>query len=302
MNEIPQKVSESVRRRNPHLYGGDYRIWTEDEFSVLGAVYSSGRPFSLSELAARLGRSYASVACKADELGLCSSRGLHPRHETEIQKSASARKSQIAINPNFLKDEASAAMKEWHRTHNHPRGMLGKNHTQELKDRISRLHTGKKVPAMEIIKRMKTNISRYGVSVAPNANGRKASWKAQWAIVGGKKFFARSSWELNYARFLQWRLVQGEIFAWEHEPKTFWFNKIKRGCVSYKPDFEVILPDLSNEFHEVKGWMDSRSRTVLKRMRIYYPTIKVVLIDSVRYKSIMKTCGKFLPPNTIERL
>lgn len=34
--------------------------------------------------------------------------------------------------------------------------------------------------------------------------------------------------------------------------------------------------------------MDRKSKTKLKRMKIYYPQIKMVLIDETQYKSIMR--------------
>jgi hypothetical protein len=142
---------------------------------------------------------------------------------------------------------------------------------------------------------IRANLERYGVACACNVNGRKASWKAQWATVGGQRLFARSSWEVNYARFLEFRKQQQEITSWKHEPKTFWFEKVLRGCVSYKPDFEVHLPNGKIEYHEVKGWMDVRSKTVLNRMRIYHPEVTIVLVDAKRYKAIMRTAGAFLP-------
>lgn len=85
----------------------------------------------------------------------------------------------------------------------------------------------------------------------------------------GNRFF-RSRYEANYARFLNFTKVK-----WEYEAKTFWFEKIKRGSRSYTPDF--YLP-ASNEYHEVKGWMDPKSATKLKRMAKYYPEIKVIVI------------------------
>ena len=60
---------------------------------------------------------------------------------------------------------------------------------------------------------------------------------------------------------------QGEILKWEYEPETFWFEKIKRGVRTYTPDFKVTEKDGSIIFHEVKGYMDARSKTKLKRMK-----------------------------------
>src|SRR3990167_6016438 len=69
---------------------------------------------------------------------------------------------------------------------------------------------------------------------------------------------------------------------WDYECKTFWFEKIKRGVRSYTPDFYLKS---ENEYHEVKGWMDTRSITKLKRMKKYYPEVKMVVIDGKWFQS-----------------
>jgi len=91
--------------------------------------------------------------------------------------------------------------------------------------------------------------------------------------------YVRSSWEHNYALYLNWLKDNGKIKAWSYETETFPFP-IKRGAIDYKPDFKVEYADGHIEFHEVKGYMDKTSRTKLKRMAKYYPDIKVRLIDA----------------------
>jgi Protein of unknown function (DUF1064) len=103
--------------------------------------------------------------------------------------------------------------------------------------------------------------------------------------------FFRSAWEANYARYLNWLISQGEIKAWEFEPKTFIFDGVTRGVISYLPDFKVINNDGSHEWHEVKGWMTSKDRTKLNRMAKFYPHEKLVLIDKDVYRSISKWKG-----------
>ena len=41
--------------------------------------------------------------------------------------------------------------------------------------------------------------------------------------------FVRSSWEANYARYLNWLVGLGEIKSWEYEPEEFEFKTIKKG-------------------------------------------------------------------------
>jgi hypothetical protein len=110
-------------------------------------------------------------------------------------------------------------------------------------------------------------------------------WKSGWRTIGGKHIFLRSKWESNYARYLETLKIGGFISEWEYEVETFWFDGVKRGCVSYKPDFKVTKQCGAVEYHEVKGWMDARSATKLKRKKKYHPSVKVILRDATWFKA-----------------
>lgn len=127
-----------------------------------------------------------------------------------------------------------------------------------------------------------------------NPQRQKTTWKSGWREIGGIKKYYRSRWEANYARYLQWLKIQGHIEAWEHEPETFWFESIKRGCRSYLPDFKVTEKNGAIVYHEVKGWMDDRSKTKIKRMAKYHPHIKLIIIDSPIYKDIKNKMGRLI--------
>lgn len=96
--------------------------------------------------------------------------------------------------------------------------------------------------------------------------------------------YVRSKWEANYARYLNWLKSLGEIEDWEFEPDTFEFP-VKRGTRFYTPDFKVWTRR-GIEYHEVKGYMDRKSRTQLKRMAKYYPEARVLVIDKDSYYAI----------------
>jgi len=113
----------------------------------------------------------------------------------------------------------------------------------------------------------------------PNSHGGKRD------DLGG--LYVRSSWEANYARYLNFLVSNGEILGWEYEPDTFEFP-VKRGNIAYTPDFKIINNDGSVEYHEVKGYMDKDSAVKLKRMEKYYPTIKVVVIGKDEYTMLKK--------------
>jgi Protein of unknown function (DUF1064) len=116
--------------------------------------------------------------------------------------------------------------------------------------------------------------------------GKRREFKANqsWREIGDRKIFFRSNWEYQYALWLQKLKEANAIYDWEHEPQTFWFNEIKRGTRSYLPDFKVINPDGSHHWVEVKGYMDKKSQTKIRRFRKYYPTEQLVVVDSEWFK------------------
>lgn len=119
----------------------------------------------------------------------------------------------------------------------------------------------------------------------------------------GSKFF-RSSYEANYARYLNWMLEnkikwdnEVRLKKWTYEEDTFWFLKIKRGVRSFTPDFKLYFSDGSIVYHEVKGWYDAKSKTKIKRMRIYHKKVKLILVDGKWFKAMTKKGNCRLIPN-----
>lgn len=125
-------------------------------------------------------------------------------------------------------------------------------------------------------------------------NGR-AIWKQDWAEIGGKRNFYRSRWEYRFALYLEFMKKHGKIMEWEHEPETFYFEGIKRGTNNYKPDFRVTFPTGNTEWFEVKGYMDAKSKTKIKRMAKYHPQIVLRVIDGTWFKTNSLLLKKVLP-------
>lgn len=107
--------------------------------------------------------------------------------------------------------------------------------------------------------------------------------------------YFRSTWEANYARYLNWLMSIGEVRSWEYEAKTFEFVKIRRGNRFYTPDFLVTWKNGTSEFHEVKGYMDPESQTKLRRMAKYFPATKVVVISHPEYRDIRRKVSALIP-------
>ena len=128
-------------------------------------------------------------------------------------------------------------------------------------------------------------------------------FKVGWNEVGGKQHYFRSGLEVRWARYLQILKELGEIEEWLYEPKTFWFEKIKRGTNSYKPDFKIISSFLrtcyENQYswHEVKGFLQQKDCTKFRRMQKYYPGENMILVIqriTKKNKLLVDRCRKYV--------
>jgi len=134
---------------------------------------------------------------------------------------------------------------------------------------------------MAILKLSREQLSKLGVD-APKPDKKQPHVRVRdqaWREIGGVKKFYRSKWEANFARYLQFLQEHGNIEKWEHEPSTFYFENIKRGTTNYKPDFLITRKGVV-EVIEVKGYMDAKSATKIKRFKKYYPEYPFTLIDA----------------------
>ena len=116
---------------------------------------------------------------------------------------------------------------------------------------------------------------------------------------GGRRkdlgIYLRSSWESNYARYLNLAVERGYITSWRYEPIEFQFHRINKGTRFYTPDFEVKSPFEGTEYHEVKGYLTPKAKTQLNRMKRYYPNVRVKLIGKKEYKEIKEKFSQFIP-------
>lgn len=256
-------------------------IW--ERLTILKAI-NPRKEFSSSQECAILDF-YAKDFKKGDLSRFCLEQGLLKTSVSRWARENGLTQRRRGCSPETVGGMSSRA-KEWLLSHEHPKGFLGKNHTPEALRKIS------EASARSAEKRTSEEEAHRLLKIAKTkaANGnlilpRKASWKQGWYEIDGQRFFFRSRWEVNYACYLHVLRRAGHILKWEYEPETFWFDRIKRGTNNYTPDFRLTFPDGKIEYHEIKGWMDDRSRTKLNRMRIYHPDVKLVLIDKFWFKS-----------------
>lgn len=292
------EVSGETVRRFLHDQGFQLNNehWKEYELSAVRVAYADPNGFDLKALAYRLRRTHAAVACKAEELGVTAARGTQIRTEATRKKLSDVNKERMSdpVKREALRQRAV----DFHATNEHPRGMLGKKHSAKVRQGMSDRSKKMWADPSHIVNSQehRQKISDWSTKTRSKLT---ASSPFSFAKSGHREdinLFVRSSWEANYARYLNFLIeTEGLILKWEYEPETFWFEAIKRGCRSYKPDFKVTFKNGTVEYHEVKGWLYPKAKTALNRMAKYHPSVKIVLIDAGRYKGIARSMRSIIP-------
>lgn len=80
----------------------------------------------------------------------------------------------------------------------------------------------------------------------------------------------RSSWEANLYRILK-QDKQIDYFQYECTDFDFWHFGIKKGTVSYTPDFKIVFKDGSYKWIEVKGYLKPQDKVRIRRFFKFYP-------------------------------
>lgn len=254
--------------------------WTAEEDAQVTAFYQNtpAEKFDVAALAADMRRNVHGIHMRALRLGLTLSR-------SERGKSAQVRQA------------SSERLHAHQKANGHARGMAGKKHAPATLNRLSQASAdawARKTDDEKGARNLKILKTKAERGIRPPTRPG-ASWKAGWHEIAGRRIYFRSGWEVNYAHYLQWLKELNQIKEWEFEPETFWFEGIKRGCVSYLPDFRVTENSGAVVYHEVKGWMDDRSKTKIKRMAKYHPTVKLIVIDAKAYKALARQVKNAVP-------
>ncbi len=269
--------------------------WTQAEAEILRGWYTSrtGKVIDLNEIARILGRSRASVACKVNEIGLGDRARPLVEQRKPTRKYPTDEESRKAISESTKKRLSE---------NGHPRGFQGRTHTEDAKRKIAETSaqmweriTDEQREAM-VAKRRGTIASRGPVRQNGSEQKRESTYsrcrRGKRADLG-EQFF-RSSWEANYARFLNWMIGLGQVREWQYEPTTFYFEGVKRGAISYTPDFRVVDRDGVETYREIKGWLTSKDRTRFRRMSKHHPGVNLVLIDEHSYRSLESSISRFI--------
>jgi len=101
-----------------------------------------------------------------------------------------------------------------------------------------------------------------------------------------------SNYEYDYALYLDYIYDNGKIAGWVRNTTKFGFSEEietrGRKQQAYRPDFIVFYKDGTYEIHEVKGWMNERSETVLAQFAKDYSGLKVVVIGKDEILSLQQ--------------
>ncbi len=216
------------------------KSWTPVEIDYLIKYYkeTTKEDFNLNELSNYLGRDRATVCGKAKEFGL-----------TDKKRK----------NSNSHKLASGNGMKKWHSENEHPKGMLGKNHSSIVCKKISDGHKGLKYNLSDDERKARSKRSRKMIKKLM-ANGNAFS-RTKAGIRKDLGIFFRSNWEANYARILN---IENK--KWYYEKDAFRLKTEKGGIRDYTIDFTI-----KGKFTEVKGWLDPESKKKLRMFKECYP-------------------------------
>jgi hypothetical protein len=267
-NELGRTTHAIRQRAHQHGLVDTSDNWTAEQEAILRLAYADvGGPVDLTGVAARLGRHKTNVSRKARELGLGTSSG---RRKSAAHAEAIRERSKANFGPS------------------HPIWAHGKGEclSEETKAKIgagSRRTWARlcQSPVKLEARNQKLSDALKGRPRTENAYSRGKQGKR--ADLAGRYF--RSAWEANYARHLNALIARGEVRAWDYECRTFEFAHIKRGTRTYMPDFMVTFPDGRVEWHEVKGWMDPKSKTRIARFGRCFPEETLVIVGAAWFKA-----------------
>lgn len=312
LTEVFGRSPSSIRNKAYEEGFNKPNQWTEKEINLLKKHYSANRKkgnLDLDKLAKKFSRDKTNICRKAREIGL-TERG---RKSSEELKEKQSKIQEKISHPHlesyyFSKNNKKYHSKDWleeqylekdlrigeiaeklDASHNTVSKYLKKYGIKEQReDPIGQRkqtfvcdHCGKKFEKWSSLVNGKKHYCSYQCAAADRVQNQDGSVYSDGKI--GKRSdlenqFFRSSWEANYARYLNFMGIE-----WKYEPEEFEFEKIKRGTRFYTPDF--YLPE-KNQWIEVKGWFRDKDKIKLKRFKKYYPDefSKLVLLIEKKYE------------------
>ena len=241
--------------------------FTKEDEARLAEHYTEYRDQGrLEELAKMFGRTKHFICRKAKALGLTSYN--HPISET-------------------AKDKLRESSKTYIKEHGHPKGMLGKKHSEENKVVFSKLSKERWAKADSPHRTKEQTQRRSDVMHMNRVNGlikSHSNKKEISATIGERNFHFMSSWEYNIALMLEDMRKDGLISFWDYEHSRYIFHDVKQGIRSYMPDFTIVNTTGKTIHIEVKGWKMPIGMKRIEMFRERYPNETLHIIDKHEYR------------------
>jgi len=295
LSELLNRSEGSIRGKKTALgiQSGKFKPFTDIEKQIIKDYYMKNPDaIDLDVLSKKINRQKTSICRYANKIGISN----NSRPMTEEKLKNYKEKLSDYYNSDYFKNVvrkklSETAKKTMGNSETHPRGMLGKHHTDETKRKMSKSHIelaanmSKEEKSIRARKSLETKIKNNIItSTSENSYSRTKSGKRKDL---NNQFF-RSSWESNIARLLNYNYIE-----WKYEFKRFYFDESVNGVASYQPDF--YLPEF-DKWIEVKGWMDEKSKIRLQLFKDQYPEefSKLILIDEDFYNELRDEISPFI--------
>lgn len=295
-----KEISKILQRGQRAIINKAYKMGlskknlTDKQLEQIKKEYKS---YNIEELAKELGITKHTLCRVAKEQGVTRN-GKKQKYTKSELPSVNDKNDQQYLKSLKQSEKNSLRAKRQIQTKGHPKGFLGKTHTKKSKEIMSiKSKSAWADPESKMnTEEFRQKKSDYMMKMQASGNLRRGYSRGnQGKRPDLDNTFFRSSWEANYARYLNFLISQKQLYKWEFEPDTFWFHEIKRGTRSYLPDFKIWETETSTPYYvEVKGWMDAKSKTKLKRMEKYYPNIEVRIVGEKEYKEIKRKVAPFI--------
>ena len=251
-----------VKLKNP-------KFSEEDKLFLIENYDKYASQQKLSELSRILGRTKQFLCRKAKELGLTDVSRKYNLSKEQREKMSKTAKNRIA-------------------KYGHPKGMLGKSHSQAFKDNMSNrmIQIWRNSPEILMTdyrrKVVSDNMSKMQKEGLLNNVSRCYNTRL---IINDNIYNLKSNWEFNIVLYLEYQKALNLIDNWSYESKRFTFDINDFGIRSYTPDF-FISKNGVDRIIELKGWFDEKSKNKQILMNRFYPNVEIDLWDEDMYHFI----------------
>lgn len=187
------------------------------------------------------------------------SKGSYIRTEKQNQRLSDSIRKIVEASGKIFKIRGKK--REWYLQKH---GVSHWSQTPEGRKRISEIHSGKKQPPGHQRRMVEASLKSQNV----HSRSKKG-------IREDLGCFFRSTWEANYARYLN-----SIGTKWKYESVTYQLGENK----TYTPDF--ILEDGSHV--EIKGWLMAKGAEKIRLFKEQYPQISLQIIGRPEYNALKK--------------